>query len=663
MVRLNKMFGISSLAFALVFTLVLGCSFRANANVSLPRVFSDGMVLQREMPVTIWGWADDGEKVTVSLAGRKKATVAKDGAWSVQLTPLPAGGPHVLEVAGTNRVEIKDVMVGEVWLCSGQSNMVWELKKTTGGMEEADRADDALLRVFTVPRCSSATEASDFPEGKWEQSNKGKPGDFSAVAYYLGKNLREELKVPVGIVVSAWGGTRAESWMARPAVDAWEIAQFGEEEYKKRQRERKEEVEHYYEYRAAWKKAGKPAEAFVDTGASPETRAWISGETMGDAWSELELPSTIDRIVPGQLLNGEVWFRKEVELPKDWSGKDLVLSLGRVDDFDTVWVNGTRVGYTGQETEKWWMHPREYTVPSEVLQPGKNAITIRVWDQFRGGGFFSGGGALSIGPAGEAGLALAGPWHYRLGRTEVEMPTVPRNLRAKLFNGLIAPILPMQFRGIAWYQGEANTDSPEDYGTLLPALIENWRTRFNRPTMPFYIIQLANYIGMGNDTTGVSWAVLREKQFQTAAQDKNSHLVVTIDLGETHNIHPKNKKDVGYRLSRIVLAETYGKKTACRGPVIKGVSVSKNALRLTFDYDDSGLIAKGDGGVTGFEVAGPDGVYVKAQAAIKGHQVEVSSPDVATPVKVRYAWKNDPACNLYNKNGFPAVPFQATVGE
>ena len=641
--------------FVLGIVVVLGPA-KAAALPFLHPLFTDHMVLQRRVQAPVWGWTEPGEQVVVRLAHQMALAKADDsGRWEVKLGPFNPGGPHELTVSGSQSVTVKDVLIGDVWLCSGQSNMEWPVRLSEHPEKEIAAAKHSNIRLLTVPKRISPSPVSAF-DGRWEVCSPSTIAEFSAVGYYFGRSLHQSLEVPVGLIDSSWGGTIAEAWTSSGALN--DLADF------------RDAVASVAEWAEAEDQTGEDDERRVrdwfsenDPGSRPGER-WSDSEQDDSRWPQMALPGHWETLGL-QDFDGLVWFRKRFTVPDRWKGDDLILHLGRIDDSDTTFVNGRKVG--GVEG---YDQLRVYRVPESLLFSGENTIAIRVLDTGGEGGVHGAPTEMylkSADPSKSGASPLAGWWRYKAAAPLSELDPFPQrrgtspNVASVLYNGMIAPLLPYAIRGATWYQGESNADRPTQYRTVLPTMIEDWRTQFGRDALPFLIVQLANYMERESEPTDPVWAALREAQAFTAANDPNTGLAVTIDIGEADDIHPRNKQDVGRRLARAAQTIAYGDDGVPSGPQFRSVTLSGRSALLSFDHVGAGLMAKGEGPLTGFSIAGADGEFVWADATIMGDQVLVSGKGVESPVAVRYAWANNPACNLYNRDGLPAVPFRTDV--
>jgi sialate O-acetylesterase len=623
----------------------------------LHQLFSDDMVLQRRVRFPVWGWTTPGASVTVHLRGKSSTAVADaQGKWMARLGPFEAGGPYTLTVNGPQSVTLNNVLVGDVWLASGQSNMEMGISQVNNAKEEIARADYPMIRLYAVPKIVATTPQSTV-KSHWQVCNpsnvsSGGWGGFSAVAYFFGRRLHQELGVPIGLIHSSWGGTVAEGWVSAEALSTMPDFQPAIKALDKTLARSKSGPVDMNKLMDEWWRKNDPGSA--------NTPGWAAPSIDGTAWKTIRLPQPWeDAALPDY--DGVVWFRKTFELPAEWAGRDLVLSLGPIDDRDTTFVNGVSVGAMSQ-----WDAPRIYRISAGLLKPGVNTIAVRVLDTGGAGGFTGTPEQLKIAPAegNSATITLAGDWSYRpsvtLAKTEAPPQSAANDLGLVIarYNGMIAPLLPFAIKGAIWYQGESNVGRAAQYKQVMATLIRDWRTRFGVGDFPFLITQLANYMNRREAPTDSEWARLREAQLYVSETVPRSGLAVTIDIGEAKDIHPKNKQDVGNRLALEALRVAYGRKLESSGPVYHRMKVEGDAVRLSFDHTDGGLIIKDGDRLTGFAIAGEDRRFVWAEAVIKGKEVVVSSPQVNKPVAVRYGWADNPACNLYNRVGLPATPFR-----
>ena len=645
--------------FFVLFLALLILSSVARAEVRLPAIIGDNMVVQRDTKFAIWGNANAGEAVSVSFAGKSFDAVADGkGLWQVWIGPLKAGGPFELTVKGaTNLVTIKNVLVGEVWICSGQSNMEWPLINTDDGAEVVAKANNPELRLFTVTHHTSPQPLTDV-QGSWTMSTPEDAAQFSAVGYFFGRELQQHLKVPVGLIDSSWGGTPAEAWTSHEALAASPELKPILDRYESSLNTSSQAKEAYAKLLAQWEEKN----LYLDAGNKGEALGYADPATATTDWSKMDLPQQFE--TAGLLIDGAVWFRRAIDLPESWRGKDLVLNLPPVDDHDVTYFNGTKVGGIGRETPNSYAVPRKYTVPGALVHPGRNIIAVRVFDSAGEGGF-SRGGAMSIGPGDSEMIPLRGMWNYKVelalepkhpdwGTRPEAMGAGNQNNPSVLYNAMIAPLVPFVIRGVIWYQGESNAGRAYQYRTLFPIMIRNWRSVWARE-FPFYFVQLANWRAIKSQPDESDWAELREAQMMTLREPQTG-MAVAIDIGG-EDLHPRNKLDVGRRLAAFALANTYGQKVIPSGPLFDRFSIEGDKARIRFKYS-AGLKTLDGGPVKGFAIAGEDRRFVWADARIDGETIVVSSPTVPKPVAVRYGWADNPIVNLYNSAGLPASPFR-----
>ncbi len=635
----------------------------ANAAITLPRLVSDGMVLQQKAPVRIWGWAADGEEVTVALRGQSVKVQARGGLWVVTLKPLEAGGPFEMTIAGEDRIVIKDVFVGEVWVCSGQSNMEFQLSSAFEAQSDIRAAPDPALRMFTVGKQLAEVPKVDVA-GKWEGAAPETRGHFSAVGYYFGRALRAARQVPIGLIHTSWGGTPAEAWTSRSALQAWGMPAT---DFDALAPPNAASNEVYERSVAAWQAAGRPQGTFDDPGLLSAARVWASPQSEVRDWRSQSLPRAWEHMGPDMQVDGGIWFRREVNLPVQWAGHELDLYLGAIDDVDTTYFNGAQIGATGTDVPNHWQVPRRYKVPASAVRAGRAVLAVRVWDHGGEGGFTGPASEMWLGPAGNAAgsgaterLSLAGEWRFKPERTRPSVPVPPglnQNLPSVLFNGMLAPLLPYTIQGATWYQGESNTGRPAQYRSLLTALIQGWRSDFQRKDFPFLIVQLAPYMAIQPEPGESGWAALREAQVQVARDLRNVGVAVITDVGDEKDVHPTRKRPVGERLALAARKIAYDERIVASGPSFRSAKADKGKLVVRFDNVGQGLEARG-GPLTGFALAGADKKFVNAAASIVGQTVVVSSPQVATPAYIRFGWADYPVVNLWNEDGLPATPFR-----
>ena len=617
----------------------------------LPSLLSDGMVLQREVQIPIWGWDKADELVSISFNGNTYTTTTNDkGKWQIKLRPQPAGGPYSMIINGTSRVTLNDILIGDVWIASGQSNMeLWmgRVKPVYGDI--IANANNSSIRQFMVPdEYDFNQERSDLGGGIWQKVNPENLLSFSAVAYFFARHLYRHYNVPIGIINASLGGSPAEAWISEQTL--------------------LEKFPHYYRELIRFKN-----DTLVDSimhSDQERTRDWFTRLNRNDKglqnymnwhdpdlntseWPEINIPGYWADTPLGDLY-GAVWFRKEFQVPDNLAGEVADLNLGRIVDADSVFINDIFIGSTGYQYP-----PRWYTIPEGVLKTGANIISARVINQ-RGRGGFVAGKPYKI-TLGNHEIDLTGEWKYELGTKmqPLPAPTFVRWKPAGLFNAMISPLLNYSIKGVIWYQGESNTDRPEEYENLFAAMIQDWRTLWNQGEFPFLFVQLANYMEPDSKPSGSNWAKLRESQFKTLSLP-NTAMAVTIDIGEWNDIHPLNKKDVGERLALAAQKVAYAEnEIVFSGPTYKSITVKNGKAILSFDHIGSGLRTNNGKPPMHFAIAGKDSSFVWAEAKIEGDQLVVWSDKVEKPIAVRYAWADNPeSANLYNEEGLPASPFR-----
>ena len=609
------------------------------------------MVLQRDTKLRIWGWATAGEKITVRFLGAAYHSVSgADGSWSVMLPELKAGGPHDMKIEGSNEITLHDILIGDVWVCSGQSNMELAMRSSRSIYgEEIANAENKFIRQFKVrPKYTFQGGLPDVASGSWQSANPETVLRFSAVAYFFAKDLYDRYKVPIGLINATLGGSRAESWMSEDALK--QFPNHFEEYQKYKDSTFIANIESEDRKRiAAWNtRARENDEGYADPQGS-----WCNPDFKATNWDEMEIPG---HWANGKLgvLNGVVWIRKEVEISSSMTGIEGKLHLGNIVDADSTFINGAFVGATGN-----MYVPRDYKIPATLLKPGKNTIVVRIVNNTGKGGFVAGKAYRII--VGLDTINLSGGWKYKLG-VKMEPLVGPTFIMWKpggLFNGMISPLTPYTIKGVIWYQGESNVSRAVEHRTLFPALLKNWRDKWQLGTLPFLYVQLPNYHEPQTEPSESSWAMFRESQLKALSQP-NTGMAVTIDVGEWNDIHPLNKKDVGKRLALAAQHVVYGdKKIVYSGPLYQSMKVKGNKIILSFKNTGSGIVVKGDRPLKQFAIAGADKKFVWAKAVIRNNRVEVWSDEVTDPVAVRYAWADNPdGANLYNKEGLPASPFR-----
>lgn len=633
-------------------TLISFISLSAHAEIRLPRFFGDNMVLQRDRPISIWGLASPEERIKVRFNEKQYRTKADAyGKWSILIKAQPAGGPYDLELFGENTIILKNVMVGDVWICSGQSNMEWVIERFPYAEKEAENADFPDVRLFTVPRDQSFLPKTDISGGVWKAAIGDQIKDFSAVAYFFGRHLDRHLNVPIGLISTSWGGTLIEAWTSEEGLKQYdrfkgilELNKNGRliETSRELSAQRKEWIDQYYE-----------------EGPGMEDQ-WYKAAANHSAWGKIEVPGFWEnQHLPG--FDGAVWYRKAFYLSDKLATKNHTLKLERIYDHDMVWVNGAKVGASFDNSNL-----RTYEVPAGVLKPEKNVLTVRVFDVGGPGGFRGVSKWFGIQPADSSSdpIILAGTWNFQKGLdlSNSQIPAFPKSgiwpndYPTLLYNAMISPLTPMAIKGVIWYQGESNASRAEAYRELFSGMIQDWRSKWGQGDFPFIFVQLA---GFDTKRENDDWPSLREAQAM-ALNLPNTGMAVAIDIGEKDDIHPKNKQEVGRRLGLVALKVAYGQEVAHSGPVFKSMKIDGQKAFLEFDHAEGGLQVKDRYGyIKGFAIAGADQKFHWAKVYPENGKFVVYSENVDQPVAVRYAWENYPGdANLFNREGLPMAPFR-----
>lgn len=622
----------------------------AVAQVKLPRLISDSMILQRDEKVKIWGWASAGEKLTVRFNKRNYKTIASaDGRWSVLLPATKAGGPYDIGIFASNTITVRNVLFGDVWFCSGQSNMVHPLNvHDITYASEISTADYPQIRQFLVPAANNFSQPqTDFSDGSWKAAIGDNIRPFSAVAFFFARHLSEKYAIPIGIINASVGGTPIESWTSESGLRQFpailSVVERNRDSLQVRQR----------------MQPGSPDALPEDAGLSGTPRWWDTSY-VPKGWKTINVPGYWeDQGIRD--LNGVVWYRREIDVPASMSGKPAKILLGRIVDADEVYINGQQVGKTTYQYPQ-----RRYQVAASVLKTGKNMITVRVTNSGAKGGFVP-DKPYAIVSASDT-IDLKGTWTYKVGAAwpapAAGRPAGnfnPMYQPAVLYNAMVAPVTGYTIRGVCWYQGEANTGQPALYAQQLPALISDWRTKWNKPNLPFLYVQLPGFMDYNYQPSESNWAALRESQLKTLSVP-NTAMAVAIDLGEWNDIHPDNKKDVGVRLAMAARKLAYGEELAASGPLLDSVSRNGKKITLRFKETGNGLATSDDEMPGSFAIAGADGRFVWANAIIEGDNVVVWNDTIDAPVQVRYAWADNPVnANLISRDGLPASPFQVRI--
>ena len=605
-------------------------------------IYQNQMVLQRDQPIPLRGRANHDSEVLVTLAGLTAATRSDaDGSWELIFAALPAGGPHELLIeCGGETLRISDVLIGDVWICSGQSNMEWSLGKSAGGRSEtADLPGLRFLKINHLPSLKPKGEWLHRPQ--WRSYTRTGMSWISGVAYYFAKRLLQaDPSVPIGLVIAAVGGTRIETWMSDEALAAAGVEKSTDS------------VEPEFKEQLAAFIAGLDRK---DLEVIPEAaRNFASLETDCRGWPVMELPCYWQEA--GHKFNGAFWFRREVEIPQEWEGRPIELRLGACDKHERTYFNGEEIGRSDiVKDPDVWSAPRHYTIPADRVHAGKSVVTVRVFSHVFGGGMTGPAEAMKIGPVGGETIPLHGPWRYQV-ESDFGNAVAPHgNKPSRLWNGIVAPLRGFPARGLLWYQGESNADDPALYGRLFPAMIRDWRANWGRREMPFLFVQLPGY------GPGTTWPELRAAQAEVLELPATA-MAVAIDTGDAEDIHPTKKQEVGERLAFLALKHVYGQaQVVCEGPVVS--ELQKTAPdKITISFANAqGLHANGQAVLDGFEASGEDGIFAPLPAAtIEGKSILLHG--VPSEAKwIRFAWTPCPTTHLYNRHGLPAAPFRLAV--
>jgi sialate O-acetylesterase len=619
----------------------------AHAEVRLAQVFSDHMVLQRDRPLNVWGQATPGQTLSIDLGGRSgTARAGADGRWRVQLAALPAGGPHRLVVRGDQTVVLNDILIGDVWLLGGQSNMEWVLAQTDTGPQEVASPQNAQLRHLRVPHRASVKVEAEIAPARWVVAEPGRVAEFSAVGYHFAKQLQAVQGVPIGLINTAWGGSMLETWMSRdaalrdpdlaPAVNRLpaENASFGAV------------LAQRMLPRITAFQPGLPLDGVDASG-------WSAAADVDGNWPTLKAPGNWE----GQGLydvDGVVWMRKRVELTAPQVAGTATLHLAKVDDCDEVWVNGQKLG--GQCG---WEAPRRYTVPAGLLKAGANWIAVRVTDTAGGGGIHGEASDLRLDTAAGT-VSLAGAWRARVEKVAMPAGPVANDAPALGHNGLVAPLKGLSVKGVLWYQGEENAGRAAAYADGFKRLIQDWRAQFADPKLPFYFVQLASWFPLAdNRPDGNGWAELRASQAAALALP-HTGMATAIDVGDAIDIHPRDKRTVGQRLAGLAMHDLGLRKAPATGPRLAGPQARGGEFELSFDTTAGGLrTARTGEPLRGFYVAGADRRWQPAEARFDGDRIVLRSAAVAAPVAARYAWVNNASeANIVGGDGLPLPPLR-----
>jgi len=627
--------------------LISNCLFAQNLHVA--SIFGDKMVIQQGIHAPVWGYATPNTVVSVDFAGTISTTRSgADGKWKLALPVLTAGGPYIMKLYTTDTLRLNDVMVGEVWLSSGQSNMEWRMGSGVGPNTEKEIAEANYpdIRFFDVPRKTSCIPLDDMDKQNWNAVNPSTVKDLSAIAYFFARELHLDKKVAVGIINSSWGATSVEAWMSAEMLAS-------HPDFKERVLKIDRNPGKWNTFVEKSNKADRDRDSIAKS-SKEGLKAGV--HTLGYdniTWEKTIYPVDMAGIGLGGFW-GVVWLRKNIDLPKELNGKNLLISLDMRARDVFIYMNGTEIGRT--------VNPDKvivYKIPGKIVKAGKNVLAIRMYVNW---------GSANIGTKEtiaaitsvdkKTKIPLDGEW---FGNGTIEPPVAQwqnyyNNLTVQ-YNARIAPLIPYGIKGVIWYQGENNAGKAHQYRTLFPMLIQDWRTRWGQGYFPFLFVQLANYKAKKPEPSDDDWAELREAQSLTL-QLPNTGMACAIDIGDANNIHPKNKVDVGKRLYLAARKVAYGENIVCSGPVYESMRVEGDKIRLKFSSIGNGLTTRNNESLKGFAIAGNDHRFYWADATIERNEVVVSSTKVKSPESVRYSWESNPDGNLYNMEGLPAPPFR-----
>ncbi len=632
------------ITFVLLFMCVHGF-----AQIKLPGIIRDSMILQRDAKINVWGWALAGEKISIKFNAKTYKTITgNNGKWLLQLASQKAGGPYTMEIAGKNKIVLQDILIGDVWVCVGQSNMEHQMKlHAVRYADEIAHADYANIRQFKVPNVTNLLNVQDDVNGgSWKWADSSNVKDFSAVAYFFAKALYEKYHVPVGIINASWGGIPIEAMMSEDGLkDFPAILQTVE----------KNKDTAYVN--GVNRKAAADMQSMPKPNDKGIAEKWYDASYVPKEWRTIAIPGYWeDQGVKD--LDGAVWYRKEIDVPASVTHVPAKVLLGRIVDADELYINGIKIGSTG------YMYPqRRYAVPANVLKTGKNLFVIHVTNNFGKGGFVPDKPYQLI--TGNDTVDLTGYWQYKVGYVNTprrgsggSFGIALQNQPTALYNSMIAPLINYNIKGFTWYQGESNTGKPGEYAMLQPAMIKDWHSKWKDTALAFLFVQLPGFMDYTYQPTESGWAMFREAQAKSLAL-ANTGMAVTIDVGEWNDIHPDRKKEVGDRLALAAFKIAYKENMVYSGPIYQSKEINGNKIILSFTNTGTGLATSNGEALGEFAIAGDDKKFVWANAVIEGDRIIVSSDDVPNPKYVRYAWADDPPnANLINKEGWPASPFR-----
>ncbi|MFA6087756.1 sialate O-acetylesterase [Mucilaginibacter sp.] len=651
---------------SLLLLIIFSCTVivsKANGIVRLSNLFSDNMVLQRQKQIKIYGTVNTKASFEVEFAGKKKkVSTSGQGNWEVTFPAMEAGGPYQLKIVSDSSFTLKNILLGDVWICSGQSNMEWVLRRTLNGPYELKKANCDGIRFFTVPKNVASFPTENTKDASWKTCSTDNAWEFSAVAYFFARDLYAKYNVPIGIIHSSWGGTPAESWISREAIAT-------HPDYKQKADSLAKAFESGNTIEVLQKQVYTNNSLPYLKSLLQKDRGFIEKWNKNDyndaGWKPFIVPGTLEQFGPNDY-KGSIWLRKHIKIPASMSGQDLTLIMEKLNERDITYFNGTEVGRIAGAGGK-----RVYRIPKAMVNQGENVITIRLESFIKPAGFEARDASIirleqMVETDSPTTIPLAGEWKYMPGLPLADYPQQPKpsitvsSLPSVLYNGMIVPLEKFTIKGFLWYQGENNAEKAFQYKTLFPLLIKDWREKFNQGDLPFIFTQLSGYGPITNDPVDNFWAELREAQFQTLTLP-NTGMAVTIDIGDPYDIHPLNKQVVGKRLAAEAMKLVYGESDINTSPLYQSVTYNADSVRIKVTNAPKGLMTKGTTAPKGFAIAGADKKFVWANAKIEGNEIVIWQKNIK-PAAVRYAWTGSPVesngANVFNKEGFPLSPFR-----
>ena len=637
----------------LLFSITIIACTNSYADVRLSKLFGSNMILQRNQIIPIWGWAEPGEQISITIVGKSLTTTAKaDSSWQIDFSDMRlVGHPFDILIQGKNFIKLENVLMGDVWLCGGQSNMEFTFEMLGAYKEITSTYRNDAIRLIDVDNISSQEIKKDIKSEGWKVTHPNNTSKFSAVGFFFAEELQKRYQIPIGLIASNWGGSPAEVWMSPTALASFPTIIS---EYRKKEEEIKTRIQ--FQHKRS-KELPKWIEKVIslDSGSIQSWGAMLNN--IPASWQNTSLPGMMDQNNLDEF-DGIIWFAKTFDVPSSFKSKEDMLELGKIDDADATWLNGVKIGNTNTVDED-----RNYKIPSGLLKPNNNILIVRLLDHGWNGGIQK--DTIAIRSSLGAVINLNGEWKTKTGYNFKNLPefiepdyvALVNWQPSSLYNGMIAPLLKVPLKGVIWYQGESNAGRAYEYRKLFPALIQDWRMNMGNQNLPFLYVQLANYLKPDSTPQIDPWPELREAQL-LALKIPNTGMAVAIDVGEEKDIHPKNKQAVGMRLAKIAEKLVYKENIIVLGPLYKSMKIEDSKIRINFTELGRGLMAKG-GELMEFAIAGADQKFVYAKAKIDGNSIIVYSSKVPQPVAVRYAWANNPSkANLYNLDGYPASPFR-----